>query len=88
MPHSIWIEWYSNSGWLLWLGMGFLGFSSLGNWRYTYRVHRRNVVEHFRRDVMNVLDERYAQGEIKHEEYIRIKTDILSITATAPLKIA
>lgn len=28
-------------GWILWLGFIFLIFSSLGNWNYAYRAHRK-----------------------------------------------
>jgi hypothetical protein len=41
MPHAYWNDWYFGWGWLLWFGFIFLLFSSVGNWGYAYRAHRR-----------------------------------------------
>ena len=41
MMHNYWSDWYFGWGWLLWLGFIFLMFSTIGNWRYTYRAHQK-----------------------------------------------
>ena len=41
MSAYYWNDWYSGWGWFLWFGVVFLLFSSIGNWGYTYRAHRR-----------------------------------------------
>jgi putative membrane protein len=70
-----WNDWYVSWGWFLWMGVIFLMFSSFGNWGYTYRAHRR-----FRdtpsREAMDILNARYASGEIKQDEYVRMKSEI------------
>ena len=73
-----WNSWYSGSGWVLWFGFVFLMVSSFGNWGYTYRAHRRFGDSDSNKDAMAILNERYARGEIKHEEYIQMKSHILS----------
>ena len=69
---------YGDSGfgwiWFLWIGVVFLMFSSVGNWGYTYRVHRR--VGGGPKGAFDILDERYARGEIAADEYGRMKSDI------------
>ncbi len=71
---------YGNSGfgwiWFLWIGVVILMFSSAGNWGYTYRVHRRFGGS--TKDAFDILDERYARGEIAADEYGRMKSDIAS----------
>ena len=39
--YGYWNDWYSGWGWVLWFGVMVLLFSSIGNWGYTYRAHRR-----------------------------------------------
>ena len=39
--HAYWNDWYFGWGWFLWLDFVILMFSSIGNWGYTYRAHRR-----------------------------------------------
>lgn len=66
---------YFGWGWLLWLGIMILLFSSVGNWGYTYRVHR-NYGKSFDKNAVDILNEHYASGEIRHEEYSKMKADI------------
>lgn len=75
MQHAIWNDWYFGWGWFLWFGIVFLFLSSFGNWGYTYQVHRR-YGKSARRDAFDILDERYAKGEIGRDEYARIKLEI------------
>ena len=81
-------SWYAGWGWFLWFGMIFLFFSSMGNWGYTYRAHRKVGDGTSRKNSLEILNERYARGEIKQEEYMRIKSDILADYSEAPKKIA
>lgn len=77
MQHAFWNDWYFGWGWFLWLGFIVLVFSGIGNWGYTYRAHRRfgNAP---RAEAFEILDARYAKGEITRDEYVRIKSDISS----------
>lgn len=69
---------YGNSGfgwmWFLWIGVVFLMFSSVGNWGYTYRAHRRIGVGP--KGAIDILDERYARGEIEADVYRKMKSEI------------
>ena len=49
-------------------------FSSAGNWGYTYRVHRR--FGGGPKGALDILDERYARGELAADEYGRMKSEI------------
>lgn len=64
-------------GWILWIGFIFLMFSSLGNWNYAYRAHRK-VDGSFFKDALSILKERYATGEITRTQYLEMKSDIAS----------
>jgi putative membrane protein len=82
MQHAYWNDWYFGWGWFLWLGFVVLTFSSLGNWGYTYRAHRRFGSVN-RGEALDILDVRYAKGEITRDEYARMKSEISSIGNTA-----
>jgi putative membrane protein len=64
-------------GWILWFGFIFLLFSSLGNWGYSYRAHRKfdGASE---KDASAILNERYARGELTRAQYLEQKSDIAS----------
>jgi putative membrane protein len=75
MTHTYWNDWYVSWGWCLWCGIIFLMFSSLGNWGYTYGAHRKyGLVPQGR--AVDILNERYARGDISREEYGRLKAEI------------
>jgi putative membrane protein len=75
MAHGYWNDWYSGWGWFLWFGFMILLFSTVGNWGYTYRVHR-NYGAQPRKEALDILNERYARGEITREEHSQMKTTI------------
>jgi putative membrane protein len=71
-----WNNLYFGWGWFLWFGVIFLVFSSLGNWGYTYRAHRR-FEQPASKDAFDILSERYARGEMNREEFSRMKSEIV-----------
>jgi putative membrane protein len=75
MSHPYWNDWYFGWGWFLWFGIFLLMFSSLGNWGYTYRAHRK-YGELGGKEAVDILNERYARGEITREEFAAMKTEI------------
>jgi len=66
--------------WFLWLGFVILMFSRFGNWGYTYRVHRKFDTPP-RKEALDILNERYAQGEVSQQEYARMKVEIAASPA-------
>ncbi len=75
MYHYYWNDWYPVWGWVLWFGIVFLLFSSIGNWGYSYRAHQK-YDRHPRKEAIDILNERYARGEINREQYGQMKSDL------------
>jgi len=84
MQAYYWNDLYSGWGWVLWFGMVFLFFSMIGNWGYTRSAHRLYREGSVRTDVLDILSERYARGDIQRDEYLRMKEDIAPMSTTAP----
>ena len=72
-----WNDWLSGWGWIVWFWFILIMFSSLGNWGYTYRAHRK-YDRRPENKAFDILDERYARGDIDRDQYRRLKFDILS----------
>jgi len=72
--HYYWNDWFFGWGWILWFGFIFLIFSGVGNWGYSYSAHRKFDLP--RKGARDLLDERYARGEITREQYVQLKADI------------
>jgi putative membrane protein len=77
MTHYYWNDWYWSWGWFLWFGIIFLMFSSIGNWGYTYGAHRKYSA--LSPKAMDLLNERYARGDLSREEYARLKLEISTV---------
>jgi len=75
VTHAYWTDWYLGWGWFLWFGFIFLFFASIGNWGYTYRAHQR-YDQLPRKAALDILNERYARGEINRDEYGKMKSEI------------
>ena len=75
MTHYYWNDWYLGWGWILWFAIVFLFFSSFGNWNYTYRAHQK-FKGRSENEAVNIINERYARGEINREKFIQMKTKI------------
>ncbi len=73
--HAYGNDWVFGWGWFLWLGFLILLFSGMGNWGYTYRVHRKYGLLPGK-EARDILNERYARGEITREQYAVLKSDI------------
>jgi len=73
--HYYWNDWFFNWGWIIWFGFIILVFSGIGNWGYTYRVRRGNYQQP-RKEALDILNERYARGEITREQHGQMRSDI------------
>jgi putative membrane protein len=54
-------------------------FSNIGSWGYTYRAHRRFDGVTSGSDALELLCQRYAKGEIKSDEFCRMRDEIRSV---------
>jgi putative membrane protein len=72
--HTYGNDWFFGWGWVLWFGFILLIFSGIGNWGYSYRAHRKYDLS--RGSARDILDERYARGEITRDQYAELKSDI------------
>ena len=68
-------DWYFGWGWFLWVAIIYLMFSSVGNWGYTYRAHRK-YDGRAGNNALDILNERYARGDVTREQYLLFKSDI------------
>ncbi|MDF2043812.1 MULTISPECIES: SHOCT domain-containing protein [unclassified Pantoea] len=75
MPYDFWNSLYAGWGWFLWFAVWVLLVSSIGHWGYSYRVNRRASVNKHK-TALDMLNERYARGEIKRDEFTHIKAEI------------
>ena len=77
MHTYFWNDWYFGWGWFLWIGIIFLLFSSVGNWRYTYAAHRKyGRGLPLQKEALDILNERYPSGEITREQFVQMKSDM------------
>jgi putative membrane protein len=77
MGHAYWNDWYTGWGWFLWFGLWFLMISSFSHWGYSYRIHRRYSTPD--KTAIEILNERYARGDIEHKEFVKMKDEINKI---------
>lgn len=75
MSHPYWNDWYFGWGWLLWFGIFFLMFSSIGNSGYTCRAHRK-YGQLPGKEAFDILNERYARGEITQEQLTLMRAEV------------
>ena len=79
MTHDF-ANWYFGWGWFLWVAFIFLMFSSVGNWGYTYRTHRKYDGQ-VGSNALDILNERYARGDVTREQFLLLKSDISKAAA-------
>jgi putative membrane protein len=84
--NNYWNDWYTGWGWFLWVGIFFLIFSSFGNWGYTYQAHRLYRDGSSTKDAVDILNERYARGEIQRDEFHKMKEEIQAFRASSDKK--
>lgn len=77
MDHAFWNSWYSGWGWFLWFAVWILLISSIGHLGYSYRTHRRHFSNH-NKTAADILNERYARGDISREEFERVKRELIT----------
>jgi putative membrane protein len=82
--NGYWNDWYFGWGWFLWFGVFFLLFSSFGNWGYTYRAHKKVDEITPKKQAIDILNERYARGEIGRDEFHRMRSEISGTLQIAP----
>ena len=75
MEHYYWHDWYNGWGWFLWFGLWVLMLSSLGNWGYSYKTYRKYGGQQ-NKNALDILNERYARGEIVKDDYQQMKVNI------------
>jgi putative membrane protein len=75
MENSYWGHWYFGWGWFLWFGVWFLLITSAGHWGYSYRAHKK-YLRQWHRSPQDILNERYARGEISNDEYAQMKISL------------
>jgi uncharacterized membrane protein len=68
---------YLGWSWVLWFGVIFLFASNIGNWGYTYQAHQKYSDLFPKSKAFDILDERFARGEITSEEHTRMKSKIV-----------
>jgi putative membrane protein len=76
---NYWMDLAATWSWLLWIGMIVLLFSTTGNWGYTYQAHQKFGDLPNGEVALGILAQRYAKGEIKEEEFHRVKNEILTL---------
>ncbi len=78
MEHAYWNDLYAGWGWFLWFGIWFLLISSFSHWGYSYRTYRRYSANS-NKTALDILNERYARGEIEQKEFVKIKREIMDV---------
>lgn len=75
MSHMYTSEVVYGWGLIFWFILLFLLLSSVGNWGYSYRAHRK-LDSSTQKDASAILNERYARGELTRAQYLEQKADI------------